>query len=299
MSLLGMARLSGLFSRERHCDRGVFVVLDISPLPPCPPSLHRVLLHGFIATMRTLTPVEPLPTCRSRFVVRVLNTRQVSLLIAFELPTIPSSTTASPFLHDRFSTLHHRHGLLASIPRGDPVGQGICPSRESRVRLLPGSSPTGLAVSGSLVLRTGRSSQVALHLSSWKRSYHCRLQAGNVSLGRTSTLLFKRLHRRTSPVAPSTGKPMNARFIRRCRSEIRIGFIRRLLSAIRLCQPNATRMRRSDRKMRDKTWLPTCSRPDGVSRLRQSFFSCLRAFASAFTYSTGSISFGHHLGRSV
>jgi hypothetical protein len=198
MSLPGMARLSGLFSRERHCDRGVFVVLDISPLPPCPPSLHRVLLHGFIATMRTLTPAEPLPTCRSRFVVRVLNTRQVSLLIAFELPTIPSSTTASPFLHDRFSTLHHRHGLLASIPRGDPVGQGICPSRESRVRLLPGSSPTGLAVSGSLVLRTGRSSQVALHLSSWKRSYHCRLQAGNVSLGRTSTFLFKRLHRRTS-----------------------------------------------------------------------------------------------------
>ena len=42
-------------------------------------------------------------------------TRQVSLLIAFELPTIPSSTTASPFRHDRFSTLRHRHDLPVSL----------------------------------------------------------------------------------------------------------------------------------------------------------------------------------------
>jgi len=44
----------------------------------------------------------------------------------------------------------------------------------------------------------GRLSQVVLHLSSRKRSYHCRLQAGNVSLEGTCTLLIKCLHRRTS-----------------------------------------------------------------------------------------------------
>ncbi len=70
----------------------------------------------------------------------------------------------------------------------------------SRVRASLGASPTGLAESSSLALRTGRSSQVALHLSSRKRSYHFRLQAGNVSLRGTSTLLIKRLHRRTSRV---------------------------------------------------------------------------------------------------
>ena len=42
-------------------------------------------------------------------------TRQVSLLISFELPTIPSSTTAFPFRHDRFSTLRHRHDLPVSL----------------------------------------------------------------------------------------------------------------------------------------------------------------------------------------
>jgi hypothetical protein len=48
----------------------------------------------------------------------------------------------------------------------------------------------------------GRSSQVALHPPSRERSYHFRLQAGNVSLGRTSTFQIKRLHRRTSSQRP-------------------------------------------------------------------------------------------------
>ena len=48
------------------------------------------------------------------FVVHAF-TRQVSLLISFELLTIPSSTTASPFRHDRFVTLRHRHDLPASL----------------------------------------------------------------------------------------------------------------------------------------------------------------------------------------
>jgi hypothetical protein len=83
-------------------------------------------------------------------------------------------------------------------PPGRPYrSQGSAVAR-SRVRALRAASPTGLAESSSLALRTGRSSQVALHLSSWKRSYLFRLQAGNVRLEGTSTLLVKRLHRRTS-----------------------------------------------------------------------------------------------------
>jgi hypothetical protein len=77
------------------------------------------------------------------------------------------------------------------------IGGGI-PVTRSRVRTSAGASPTGLAESSSHTLRTGRSSQVAVHLSSWKRSYHFRLQASNVRPGRTSTLLIKRLHRRTA-----------------------------------------------------------------------------------------------------
>ena len=37
-----------------------FCNLDISHLPSCSPWLHRVLLHGFIATMRALTSAGPL-----------------------------------------------------------------------------------------------------------------------------------------------------------------------------------------------------------------------------------------------
>ena len=69
---------------------------------------------------------------------------------------------------------------------------------QTRVRRIPASSPTGLAESGSLSLRTGHSPQVAPHLFSRKRNYHCWIRAGNVSPEGTSTLLFKRLHRRTS-----------------------------------------------------------------------------------------------------
>ena len=83
-------------------------------------------------------------------------------------------------------------------PPGQTVQVGGMAVARSRVRALPGPSPTGLAESSSLALRIGRSSQVALHPSSRKRSYHCRLQAGNVSLEGTFTLLIKHLHRRTS-----------------------------------------------------------------------------------------------------
>jgi len=61
-----------------------------------------------------------------------------------------------------------------------------------------GRSPTGLAESSSLALRTVHSPQVALHLPSRERSYHYRIQGGNVALTGASTLLFNHLHRRTS-----------------------------------------------------------------------------------------------------
>ncbi len=67
----------------------------------------------------------------------------------------------------------------------------------SKVRRLSAISPTGLAESSSLSLRTGYSHQFALHPSSRKRSYLFWIQSGTVTLGGTCTLLFKRLQRRT------------------------------------------------------------------------------------------------------
>ena len=67
----------------------------------------------------------------------------------------------------------------------------------SRVHKFPACSPTGLAESSSLSLRTGYSPQVALHPSLRKRSYLFWIQGGNVTLVGTYTLQFKRLQRRT------------------------------------------------------------------------------------------------------
>ena len=50
-TVTGMEFRRLLASGFHFCD------LDISHLPSCSPSLHRVLLHGFIATMRALTSV--------------------------------------------------------------------------------------------------------------------------------------------------------------------------------------------------------------------------------------------------
>ena len=73
---------------------------------------------------------------------------------------------------------------------------------QTRVRTLLAASPTGLAESSSLSLRTGIPPQVALHLSSRIRSYHCWMQGGNVTLEGTFTPLVKRLPRRTSRACP-------------------------------------------------------------------------------------------------
>ena len=203
----------------RFCD------LAITHLPSCSPWLHRVLLHGFIATMRALTSAGPLqPTfpvspcslpfdgrysvdrpgplvkqCPSLLVLTVRRPRPVP-----DRSPCLSRLTFRPFHLQppsrHFVTVAFIRYITAVTCRVYPPGRlkvgGIAVAR-SRVRTLPEASPTGLAESSSHTLRTGRSSQVALHLSSRKRSYHFRLQAGNVRLGGTSTLLIKRLHRRT------------------------------------------------------------------------------------------------------
>ena len=97
-------------------------------------------------------------------------------------------------------------------PSGRPRGSRDLPVARSRVRHLLAGSPTGLAESGSLALRTGHSPQIAPHLSSRKRNYHCWIQAGNVSLDGTYTHLIKRLHRRTRHAAPRDDNPRLPRF---------------------------------------------------------------------------------------
>ena len=83
-----------------------------------------------------------------------LNIRQISLLISFDLPTIPSPTTASPFRCDRFITLLHRR----SLPRLSPLADQTW-SRGSR-RAVKGSPnarrlPDRLGRSEFALLRTG------------------------------------------------------------------------------------------------------------------------------------------------
>ena len=153
MSPLGNARyLSGRGSRERHCDRDVIPFVRRSVFlcfghftstflfPFAPPRLAarlpryyensascRVASTDFpdiamFVLFRVRYSAESLghwsrsvPHCEFNGVVVHAFTRQVSLLISFELLTIPSSTTASPFRHDRFGTLRHRHDLPVSL----------------------------------------------------------------------------------------------------------------------------------------------------------------------------------------
>ena len=142
--------------------------LVISHLPSCSPSLHRVLLHGFPATMRALTSVEPLqptspvakfaplrrairhpgawafvhaasPTANPHDASSTSFTRQFSLLLSFDLPTSPSPTTALPFRHGRFNTLLHRRDLPRLSPRADRSGR-----REGRRAVKGSDTPRSL-----------------------------------------------------------------------------------------------------------------------------------------------------------
>ena len=228
--------LSSRCSRERHCDRAVVPsstdrvvtfqrsghLASTSLLPFAPPRFAARLPRYYessdfcraassdVADIAVFVPPRRAIFLRRAWAIgRAVShaaihvgsssascVRQFSLLISLDLPTIPSPTTVLPFRHGRFRPLLHRRDLPCLSPGQTSKVSGIAVAR-SRVRAYTGASPTGLAESSSLALRTGLSSQVALHLSSRKRSYHSRLQAGNVRLEGTFTLLIKRLHRRT------------------------------------------------------------------------------------------------------
>ncbi len=183
------ARLPRYYGSSDFCRAASTDLTGIARFAP----LRRAILHrgpGPLLTqrppLRALTMGRPRPSpdrspCLSRLTFRPLHLQP------------PHCHFVTVALSRYFTAVTCR-----VYPPGQTVQVGGMAVARSRVRALPGPSPTGLAESSSLALRIGRSSQVALHPSSRKRSYHCRLQAGNVSLEGTFTLLIKRLHRRTS-----------------------------------------------------------------------------------------------------
>ena len=70
----------------------------------------------------------------------------------------------------------------------------------SRVRQFPAVSPTGLAESSSLSLRTGYSPQDCSPPFLTETQLPLWIQGDNVTLEGTCTLLFKRLRRRTRAI---------------------------------------------------------------------------------------------------
>jgi hypothetical protein len=111
-------------------------------------------------TMKALTP-QPNASL-------VCGTAEVSLLISIELPNIPSPTTLLPFRSPQFDTLPGSVTVRAVSPtvrfgRTDLSRSSLGRCVRSGVRELLGRSPTGLAESSLLSLRTVHSPLVALH----------------------------------------------------------------------------------------------------------------------------------------
>ena len=220
--LVNSRGLSSRDSRKRHCGRGVTPPFG-RLLPFAPPRFAARLpryyessdfcraassdltgIAEFAPLRRAIRHPGPGPLFTQRPPLRILTMRRPR----------PSPDRSPCFSRLTFRPLHlqppHCHFVTVALtryftavtcrvsPPGQTLPVGGRAVARSRVRASPAPSPTGLAESSSLALRIGRSSQVAPHPSSRKRSYRCRLQAGNVSLEGTSTLLIKRLHRRTS-----------------------------------------------------------------------------------------------------
>lgn len=125
--------------------------------------------------------------------------QQPSLLNAIDLPTIPSPTTVLPFLRDRFHTLRHRRELPRLPPGQTCLVRGITVAR-SRVRHLLAGSPTGLAEASSFCYGLVIQLQLLSTLPHGSAVTFV-VQAGNVRLRGTFTLLINGLHRRTSSLS--------------------------------------------------------------------------------------------------
>jgi hypothetical protein len=246
--LVDPRRLSSRGSRERHCNRDVVPPFggftfqrfghftSTFLLPFAPPRFAARLHHHyessdfyraastdvtgiamFVPLRRAILHRGPGPLLTQRPPLRIVTTRRPRP--SPDRSPCLSRLTFRPFHlqppHCHFVTVAFARYFTAVTCRVYPPGQtdqvGGSAVARSRVRTSPGASPTGLAESSSLALRTGRSPQVALHPPSQERSYHCRIQAGNVSLVGTCTLLIKRLHRRTGmgilPMIPRVHPP--------------------------------------------------------------------------------------------
>jgi len=148
-----VARLHGYYESSDYCRAASSDVAGIAAFVPC----RRAILHRRARAIGQAVS----HAAKSNGSSSASCTRQFSLLISFDLPTIPPPTTALPFRHSRFRTLHHRRGLPRLSPGQTSKVEGIAVTR-SRVRASAGASPTGLAESSSHTLRTGRSVSTAL-----------------------------------------------------------------------------------------------------------------------------------------
>ncbi len=173
VSPLGVAAngtVIGVYSRRTGLR---FDGLVISHLPPCSPSLHRVMLHGFIATTRALTSAGPLlPTLpvspvrsRRRAILRrgpgpLIKQCPPLLFVTVRRPRpVPGSSpylsrlTFRPFRlqppHRHFVTVAFSRCFTAVTcrvyPTGRPRGSRDFAVARSRVRAFLAASPTGLA----------------------------------------------------------------------------------------------------------------------------------------------------------
>jgi hypothetical protein len=192
-------------SPEGHCDRGVFLTFPrfiphastfLSPLTPPVYATRLQRYYGDSDFRRGVSSDARWPFGRGwSHLTDAACPRWISLLNSSELPSIPSPTTASPFRHDRILALLHRRGLPRLSSGQTFIG------RKDRRRAVKGSS-----VTSRLPDRLGRiefvSYGLVVHLrllstSPFGNAVTLRLQAGNVSLAGTHTLLFRRFHRRT------------------------------------------------------------------------------------------------------
>ena len=184
----GVTRLLRYYGRSDSCRAIVSRALSVSSLRLAPTWTNGQAVWVWSAQHHLLP---------SRFLL----SRQVSLLNALDLPTIPSSTTRLPSPHRGFHTLPQPDRLPRLSPGQTSAGRW---DRRHAVRGSPFPSrlPDRLGRIRFVILRTGRSPPVASHPSSWRRSYF-RLQVRNVNLVGTPTPPINCLRRRTGTGLPT------------------------------------------------------------------------------------------------